>query len=61
MYIVVRIVKHIVDKILLYFNNNVHVYTLVILPFVKLQNDIYHCCVYSEKLMMMDRGTVRNM
>ena len=23
--------------------------------------DIYHCCVYSEKLMMMDRGTVRNM
>jgi hypothetical protein len=22
--------------------------------------DIYHCCVYSEKLMMMDRGTVRN-
>ena len=23
-------------------------------------NDIYHCCVYSEKLLMMDRGTVRN-
>jgi len=22
---------------------------------------IYHCCVYSEKLLMMDRGTVRNM
>jgi len=22
--------------------------------------DIYHCCVYSEKLLMMDRGTVRN-
>jgi len=21
---------------------------------------IYHCCVYSEKLLMMDRGTVRN-
>jgi len=21
----------------------------------------YHCCVYSEKLLMMDRGTVRNM
>jgi hypothetical protein len=21
--------------------------------------DIYHCCVYSEKLLMMDRGTVR--
>ena len=20
-----------------------------------------HCCVYSEKLLMMDRGTVRNM
>jgi hypothetical protein len=19
--------------------------------------DIYHCCVYSEKLLMMDRGT----
>jgi hypothetical protein len=22
---------------------------------------VYHCCVYSEKLLMMDRGTVRNM
>jgi hypothetical protein len=23
--------------------------------------NIYHCCMYSEKLLMMDRGTVRNM
>ena len=23
--------------------------------------DIYHYCVYSEKLLMMDRGTVRNL
>jgi hypothetical protein len=23
--------------------------------------DIYRCCVYNEKLLMMDRGTVRNM
>jgi len=23
--------------------------------------DIYHCCVYSAKLLMMDRGPVRNM
>jgi len=23
--------------------------------------DIYHCCMYSEKLLIMDRGTVRNM
>ena len=23
--------------------------------------DIYHCCVYREKLLMMDRGTIRNM
>jgi hypothetical protein len=23
--------------------------------------DIYHCCVYSKKLLMMGRGTVRNM
>ena len=23
--------------------------------------DIYHYCVYSERLLMMDRGTVRNM
>jgi hypothetical protein len=22
--------------------------------------DIYHCCVYSEKLLMMDRGTIHN-
>jgi hypothetical protein len=23
--------------------------------------DIHHCCVYSENLLMMDRGTVHNM
>ena len=23
--------------------------------------DVYHCCVCSEKLLMMYRGTVRNM
>jgi len=23
--------------------------------------DIYHCYVYSEKLLLIDRGTVRNM
>jgi hypothetical protein len=23
--------------------------------------DIYHCCVYGEKLLMMDKGSVRNM
>ena len=23
--------------------------------------EIHHSCVYSEKLLMMDRGTVRNM
>ena len=23
--------------------------------------DMYHCCVYSEKILMMDRETVRNM
>jgi len=23
--------------------------------------DIHHCCVYSGKLLKMDRGTVRNM
>ena len=23
--------------------------------------DLYHCCVYSEKLLMMDTGTLRNM
>jgi len=32
-------------------------------PAVKLSAnlcDMYHCCVYSEKLLMMDGGTVRN-
>ena len=24
-------------------------------------SDTYHCCLYSEKLPMMDRGTVRKM
>jgi len=23
-------------------------------------NDMHQCCVYSEKILMMDRGTVRN-
>jgi len=23
--------------------------------------DIYHCCVYSEKPLIMEKGTVRNM
>ena len=23
--------------------------------------DMYHCCVYGEKLLMMDRGTIRSM
>jgi len=23
--------------------------------------DVYHCCVYSENLLLMDIGTVRNM
>ena len=23
--------------------------------------DVYHCCVYSEKFLMMGRGTVLNM
>jgi len=23
--------------------------------------DVYHCCVYGEKILMMDRGTIRNM
>jgi hypothetical protein len=23
--------------------------------------DVYHCCVYSEKILVMDRGSVRNM
>jgi len=24
-------------------------------------SDLYHCCVYSARLLMMDRDTVRNM
>ena len=32
-----------------------------VLILLKKLYDIYHCCVYSEKLLMMDRGTVRNM
>jgi hypothetical protein len=24
-------------------------------------HDMYHCCVYSKKLLMMDGGTVQNM
>jgi len=27
----------------------------------KIVHDIYHCCVYSDELLMMDRRTARNM
>jgi len=27
---------------------------------MKFQYDTYHCCVYSEELLMMDTETVRN-
>ena len=27
---------------------------------IRILYDVYHCCVYSEKLLMMDRGTVLN-
>jgi len=37
--------------------------SILILPASCQKNmyDIYHCCVYSEKLLMMDKGTVQNM
>jgi len=37
--------------------------SVLILPASCQQNlyDIHHCCVYSEKLLVMDRGTVRNL
>jgi hypothetical protein len=35
--------------------------TLSILKLSANLYDIYHCCVYSARLLMMDRGTVRNM
>jgi len=36
-------------------------YTSNIIHLVKIYYDIYHCCVCSEKLLTMERGTVRNM
>jgi hypothetical protein len=33
----------------------------VVAPKEEKEYDIYHYCVYSEKLLKMDRGTVRNM
>ena len=51
-YIVVNIVKHVVDKIVCYIESeNGKIF----------QYDVYRWCVCSEKLLMMDRGTVRNM
>ena len=42
-----------VDKVRIYIYIYIYIYIHLY--------DIYHCCVYSEKLLMMDRGTVRNM
>ena len=36
-------------------------YTIAVFSCQQNLYDIYHCCVYSEKLLMMDRVTVRNM
>ena len=34
---------------------------LILLASCQQNCDVYHCCVYSEKLLMTGRGTVRNM
>jgi hypothetical protein len=44
--------------------NNLSLWAGAFAPAYKLSAnlyDIYHCCVYSENLLMMDRGIVRNM
>ena len=33
----------------------------VLILLARCQQTCMYCCVYSEKLLMMDRGTVRNM
>jgi len=38
-----------------------HIIVFIIRIFHDARSDINHCCVYSERLLMMDRGTVRNM
>jgi len=42
---------------------SIYIYFVLILPASSQQNlyDIYHCCVYSTRLLMMDRETVWNM
>ena len=44
--------------IILYY---IILYYIIYNPFLKLQYEIYHCFVYSTRLLMIDRGTVRNM
>jgi hypothetical protein len=36
-------------------------FNLILLAYCQKTYMTYHCCVYSEKLLMMDRETVRNM
>jgi len=36
----------------------VHTAMLYVINPARKLHDIYHCCVYSEKLLMMDRGAV---
>ena len=44
-----------------------HIYTIYIYTYhintisIYIYIYIYHCCMYGENLLMMDRGTVRNM
>jgi hypothetical protein len=39
----------------------VHTTVVYVIQVYRHLYDIYHCCVYGEKLLMMDRGTVQNM
>ena len=51
----------IIKSVSLYTQQRYMSYNMTYTIVYVIQYDIYHCCVYSEKLLMMDRGTVRNM
>jgi len=49
------------DKVKQEYSKNTYNKTNQMHYFLKKLYDIYRCCVYTEKLLLMDRWTVRNM
>ena len=52
--------QHVLDSSFVHHQEFFTVHTAMVYVILKFQNDIHHCCVNSENLLMMDKGIVQN-